>query len=223
VYFANGTQQLTDALASRLTGVVLTRMAASSLGAMGDRFGVCLENGVLQTADAVIVAIPARFAAHLLYDLASEAAVLLDELRYDPVVRVSLGYRRADLPDNLPQPVGDRFKFMHAFTMPDRVPEGGVYVRAGVRARPGESEADWIAAVRAIVGPAEPLASWARYWPEADPLTSRLPEFVSVLRALREALPTRVALCGSDYGARRVDDQIAAGQAAARQVVAALG
>ena len=97
-----------------------------------------------------------------------------------------------------------------------------MYVRAGVRVAPGESEGDWIAAVRPLIGPAEPLAVWAHYWPQADPLTGRLPEFGDTLRAIRAALPARVALCGSDYGARRVDEQMVAGQNAARQVAAAL-
>jgi len=222
VCFEHGTQQLTDALAARLTGTVLTRMAASSVGVMDGAFGVCLENGILQAASGVIAAIPARYAAHLLYDLAPEAALLLDDFRYDPVARVSLGYRKAELPAALPEADGKRLKFLHVFTLPGRVPEGGAYVRAGVRVAPGENEADWIAAVRAVIGPAEPLAAWARYWPEADPLTSRLPEFDDTLRTLRAALPARVALCGSDYGARRVDEQIAAGQRAAQQVAASL-
>lgn len=222
VYFRGGTQQLVDALAARLTGAVLTRMAASSVGPVEGAFGVCLENGVLRTADAVIIALPARYAAHLIYDLAPEAAALLEDYRYDPVARVSLGYRRADLPGDLPEADGTRLKFLQAFTLPGRVPEGGVYVRAGVRVAPGESEADWLAAARAIIGPAEPLAAWARFWPEADPLTGRLPEFGDTLATIRAALPPRVALCGSDYAARRVPDQIAAGRAAAAQVAAAL-
>ncbi|MBL8144755.1 MAG: FAD-dependent oxidoreductase [Anaerolineae bacterium] len=222
VWLEHGTQQLTDAMTARLTGTVLTRMAASSVGAMGDAFGVCLENGILKTASAVIAAVPARFAAHLLYDLAPEAALLLDDFRYDPVARVSLGYRKASMPAALPEAGGTRLKFLHAFTMPGRVPEDGVYVRAGVRVQPGESETDWIGAVCSLIGRAEPLAAWARYWPEADPLTSRLPEFDDALRAVRAALHARVTLCGSDYGARRVDEQMAAGQSAARQVAAAL-
>ncbi len=222
VYFRGGTQQLVDAIAIRLTGAVLTRMAASSLGRVDGAFGVCLENGVLRTADAVIIAIPARYTGHLIYDLAPEAAALLDDYRYDPVARVSLGYQRADLPGELPEADGTRLKFLQAFTLPERVPEDGVYVRAGVRIAPGESEDDWIEAVRAVVGPAEPLAAWARYWPEADPLTGRLPEFAETLATIRAALPPRVALCGSDYAARRVPDQIAAGRAAAAQVAAEL-
>ena len=222
VWFERGTQQLTDALAGRLTRVILTRMAASSIGPLDGSLGVCLENGVLHRADAVIAAIPARYAAHLLYDLAPDAAILLDDFRYDPVARVSLGYRRADLTAALPEADGTRIKFLQALTMPERVPEGGVYVRAGVRVKPGESETDWIEAVRAVVGPAEPVSVWARYWPEADPLTSRLPEFSETLAAIRAGLPARVALCGSDYGARRMDEQMTAGREAARQVAAAL-
>ena len=222
VYVAGGTQRLTDALAARLTGTILTRMAASSIGTLDSQIGVCLENGILRTADAVIAAIPARYAAHLLYDLAPEAALLLDGFTYDPVARVSLGYSRADLPGELPEADGQRIKFLQAFTFADRVPQGGVYVRAGVRVQPGETEADWIAAARAVVGPAEPLAACARYWPEADPLTSRLPEYADVVATLRAALPARVAVCGSDYGARRPDEQVAAGQNAVHRVSAAL-
>ncbi|MFN8378849.1 MAG: FAD-dependent oxidoreductase [Anaerolineae bacterium] len=222
VYFERGTQQLMDALVAQLTGIIFTRMAASSVGSLDHGFGVCLENGVLKTADAVIAAIPARYAGHLLYDLAPEAALLLDDFRYDPVARVSLGYRRSDLPAALPEADGPHLKFLQAFTMQSRVPNGHVMIRAGVRVQPSEGESDWIKAVRAIIGPAAPVAAWARYWPEADPLTSRLPEFSDTLRAIRAALPARVALCGSDYGARRLDEQVAAGHHAARQIAADL-
>lgn len=222
IYFTGGTQQLTDTIAAQLTGGILTRMAASSLGVMGGRFGVCLENGVLRVADGVIAALPARYAAHLLYGLAPEAALLLDDYRYDAVAQVSLGYRREDLRAALPEADGVRIKFLQALMMPERVPEGGVYMRAGVRVQPGEREADWIAAARAFIGPAEPIAAWARYWPEADPLTVHLPEFSEALRTIRAALPAHVALCGSDYNALRIDEQIAAGQQAAQQVAAAV-
>ncbi|HYO89310.1 MAG TPA: FAD-dependent oxidoreductase [Candidatus Limnocylindrales bacterium] len=223
VYFAGGTQQLTDAMAERVTGEVLVRMAASSLGEMGRGFGVCLENGVLRTADAVVVALPARYAAHLLYELVPEAALLLEDYRYDPVARVSLGYALEDVPADLPAPVDTRIKFIQRLTMPERVPEGGVMVRAGVRV--GDSPPDDAALaeiVRAQLGAHEPLAVWVRYWPEADPLTGRLPEFPGTLAAVRAALPLRVALAGSDYGAFRLDQQVAAGKAAAQQVAAAL-
>lgn len=222
VYFAGGTQQLTDALAARLTGEVLTRMAASSLGLMGAGFGLCLENGVLRTAAGVIVALPARYAAHLLYELAPEAALLLDGYRYDPVARVSLGYRREDLPAALPEADGTRITFLHALTLPGRVPNGGVYLRAGVRLQAAEGETALIDEVQALIGPAQPLAAWARFWPEADPLTGRLPEFAGTLAAVRARLPQQVALCGSDYGALRIDEQFAAGREAAQQVAAAL-
>ncbi len=212
VYFAGGTAQLIEAMAARLTGAVLTRMAASSLGAMGGGFGICLENGVLRTADAVVVALPARYATHLLYSLAPDAALLLDGYRYDPVARVSLGYRREDVPAELPAPVGERIKFLQALTMPERVPEGCVTVRAGVRLSEPLDEIALIDEVRALMGPAEPLAAWARFWPEGDPLTGRLPEFAEPLAAIRAALPPRVALVGSDYGAFRIDQQIAAGR-----------
>lgn len=222
VYFAHGTAQVIDAMTVRLTGTLITRMAVSSVGPVEGRLGVCLENGVLRMADAVIAALPARYAAHLLYDLAPDAALLLDDYQYDAMARVSLGYRLADVPNALPEAPGPQVRFLHRFTLPERVPPDHVMIRAGVRVEAGQTEADWIAAVRGVVGPAEPVAAWSRFWPEADPLTGRLPEFADTLDALCRALPPTVAICNSDYGAFRLDQRIAAGTAAAQQIAAAL-
>ncbi|MFN8450185.1 MAG: hypothetical protein U0521_16770 [Anaerolineae bacterium] len=71
----------------------MKRMAVSSVGLIEASLGICLENGLLLDARAVIVTAPARYAEHMLRTLAPDAALLLVDYRYDPVVRVSLGYR----------------------------------------------------------------------------------------------------------------------------------
>ncbi|MFN8560127.1 MAG: hypothetical protein U0703_00460 [Anaerolineae bacterium] len=105
----------------------MKRMAVSSVGLIeAGHFGICLENGLLLDARAVIVTAPARYAEHMLRTLAPDAALLLVDYRYDPVVRVSLGYRADDapeLPDNPP------LKFLQRYEMPERVPAGHVLIR----------------------------------------------------------------------------------------------
>src|SRR5690606_9157843 len=93
--------------------------------------------GVLIEARAVIVTAPARYAAHMLWSLSQAAALWIDDTQYDPVARVSLGYRRADLEGRaLPEPPKG-FKFLEAYTMPERVPADHLLVRAGVRLEGG--------------------------------------------------------------------------------------
>ncbi|MBK9747380.1 MAG: FAD-dependent oxidoreductase [Chloroflexi bacterium] len=216
VYFRAGTQTLVDALAAKLTAPIMRRMAVSSLGPLdADRFGVCLENGLMLDARAVIVTAPARFTEHMLYSLDPEIALALLDYRYDPVVRVSLGYRQADLP-TLPPLNG--FKFVESYTLPERVPADHVLVRVGVRLdeaiKTPEAALD---RVKAAI-PAPPVVEWAAYWPEGDPLTRYLPEHGAVMDMIESRLPAGVALAGSDYRAKRLDQQIGDGRAAAQQI-----
>jgi len=225
VVFAEGTQTLIDALASRLTAPRMLRMAVSSLGVIdAGRYGICLENGVLLEAHGLVVAAPARYADHMLRTISPDAALLLSDYRYDPVVRVHLAFRQQDVLRDLPIPTGGLFKFAESYALPGRVPADHVLVRVGVRldvdpavATPEQA----LAAVRAQFA-VEPLLARARYWPEADPLTRYLPEHSANMAAIDAALPPAVALVGSDYRARRLPDQVEQGRAAARQVVDAL-
>jgi protoporphyrinogen oxidase len=227
VIFKAGTQTLVDALIERITLTVMTRMAVSSIGPLpSGGFGVCLENGLLLDARALIIAVPARYADHMLRSLAPEAALRLFDYRYDPVVRVSLGCRRADLDGLTPAlPTGGVCKFFETYDQPTRVPIGHVLVRAGVRldeaGRINTPDAA-VDAVRAWIKPAEPVLAWAHYWPEADPLTCYLPEHADNMDAIDQLLPERVALVGSDYRARRLDQQVEQGRAAARKIAAQL-
>ena len=217
VMFRDGTQTLVDAIEKRLTAPIMLRMAVSSIGQVGaNHFGVCLENGLMLDARAVIICAPARYAEHMLRSLAPEAALLLMDYRYDPVVRVSLGYRAEDapeLPENLP------FKFVQRYTLPERVPAGHVLVRAGVRLDETiQSPSAAQRQVRELLGGDEPLVQWAYHWAEADSLSRYLPEHVETMDALDQLLPPGVVIAGSDYRARHIDQQVEQGRAAARKI-----
>ncbi|MDX2160877.1 MAG: FAD-dependent oxidoreductase [bacterium] len=227
--FKTGTQTLTEALAARITHPVMKRMAVSSVGRIDDgRYGVCLENGLLIPADGLILCIPARHIAHMLYSLHPEAALLFDGYTYDAVVRVHLGYHKRDFDPSLPLPaLPPTIKYLETYDYPDRVPADHLLIRAGVRLPdPAPRTLDThalSAAVRGIIPTrAEPTLTWTYYWGEADPLTRHLPEFQAALDQVDRLLPPTVAIAGSDYRARRLDQQVRDGRAAAHKVTAAL-
>ncbi len=214
VIFNEGTQTLIDAIERQISAPIMKRMAVSSLGQIDDgHFGICLENGLMLDARAVIVSAPARYAEHMLRSLMPEAALLLLDYRYDPVVRVSLGYPAAairKLPDHAP------FKFLQRYDLPQRVPADHVLIRAGVRLDEAiKSPDDAIQRVRDVLGfSAEPVAQWAYYWPEANSLSRYLPEHSRSAgrhrptaaaggRAGRERLPRQTARSAGRTGTRR--------------------
>ncbi len=223
VIFKDGTQTLVDAIAGRLTAPIMQRMAVSSIGQMGDqRFGVCLENGLMLEAPAVIVTAPARYADHMLRALVPDAALLLFEYRYDPVIRVSLGYRKADAPD---LPETKALKFLQRYELAERVPTDHVLIRAGIRLDDAiKSPDDAIHQLRDLLGTsAQPVVEWAYYWAEADSLSRYLPEHNEAMAAIDGMLPTGVVIAGSDYRAKRLDQQVEQGRAAARKIAETLG
>ncbi|MEO8393782.1 MAG: FAD-dependent oxidoreductase, partial [Chloroflexota bacterium] len=216
------TQTLIDALEKRLTAPIMMRMAVSSIGQLdAKRFELCLENGLALNARAVIVTAPARYAGHMLRTLAPEAAALLMDTQYDPVVRVSLGYRvenAPDIPDDLP------VKWIQRYAMPERVPAGHVLIRAGVRLDEDIKSSDGaIKRVRDLLAErGDPVVQWAYYWPEADSLSRGLPEHSEAMDAVDRLLPAGVVIAGSDYRAKRIDQQVEQGRAAARKIAEGL-
>lgn len=226
VIFKNGTQTLVDAIEQRLTAPIMRRMAVSSLGQFSaKRFGICLENGLMLDGRAVIITAPARYAEHMLRTLAPDAAALLFGYRYDPVVRVSLGYTAAAAPA---LPTDSGLKFLQRYDLPERVPPRHVLIRAGVRLNDAPTtpklpnatqlNADAIRTVRDLLGGAEPVVQWASYWAEADPLSRSLPEHTEAMDAIDRLLPSGVVIAGSDYRAKRLDQQVEQGRAAARKI-----
>ncbi len=223
VIFKDGTQTLVDAIAKRLTAPIMQRMAVSSIGQFDQkRFAICLENGLMLETPAVIVSAPARYAEHMLRALTPEAALLLLDYRYDPVVRVSLGYRKDGVP---PLPEARGLMFLQRYELPERVPEDQVLIRAGVRLDDTiKTPDDAIGKVRDLIGAsADPVVEWAYYWAEADSLSRSLPEHQEAIDAIDLMLPSGVVLAGSDYRAKRIDQQVDQGRAAARKIAELVG
>lgn len=218
IYFRDGTQTLTDALARRIRASILYRMAVSSIGFLqpdtaSGRLGICLENGVLIESAAAIIAAPARYAERMLRTLVPEAAFALTQIEYEQVARVHLGYSTRDLPNILPNSDALRqhlniqdtsLRFLHSYHLADRVPPGATLIRAGVRLHEGETPEIAQGRVQGwLNAQTTPLMAWSTMWPEADPLGLSLPEHWRAMADVRAALPENIALIGSDYRDRQ--------------------
>lgn len=224
VAFKDGAQSVTDAFARRLRGDIMLRMAVSSLGQMGEHFAICLENGLMLAARALIVAAPARYAEHMLRTLLPDVSLRLFDYSYDTITRVSLGYEREAV-NRVGRRVWDMgLPFYYEVEHPSRVPPGSVLVHIGARYPLPRTSSEKLAAMLQadLHGTAEPLASWVTYWPEADPIPPNLPGFRDDMAALMQLLPEGVALVGSDYNGLSLGQRIAAGKTAARQMVTRL-
>jgi protoporphyrinogen oxidase len=243
--FQHGAQSLIDALARPLLAEdsahsLMMRMAVSTLGwleldASRTRFGICMENGMLLDARAVIVTAPARYAERIFYTLKPEISVRLLDYRYDSIARLSLGYRAEDA-QHIPSVAAlDDYpiSYVHAVNHPARVPaasEDGDYrlMQVGVRYDPYKGiPQDVVGQVTALMGWSQsPLVERVTQWSEADPLMWLDDEHPERMEELQHLLPEGIALAGSDYlptGRPTLQDRFAAGQAAAQKVMAYLG
>ena len=226
--FRHGTESLIRALEDRLTGGRLTRMAVSSIGRLGNRFTLCLENGLMLDAGAVILAAPAPYAARMLWNLAPEAAERLAGFRYDAIRRVSLGYRKADLPARCENEPDEKIAFIISTDEPPRAPDRDHrLIQVGPRCAEDLTSDEAVSQVRSHFGWLEPLAARVDYWGEADLLSDRGAARHQNLRAIRERLPAGLWLIGSDYcreapeinGVARLDERLLAGKQAAHEAL----
>ncbi|MBI5668919.1 MAG: FAD-dependent oxidoreductase [Chloroflexi bacterium] len=224
VAFKDGTQALTDALVRRLKGDLMLRMAVSSLGRSGESYAVCLENGLMLTARTLIVAAPARYAGHMFRTLQPDISLRLWDYGYDTITRVSLGFRRADVP-LIERRIWDMgLPFFYELEHPSRVPPESTLFHIGVRyPLPRTTPEALIATLQTeLEWPKPPLVSWVTYWPEADPIPPHTAAFREDMAALMRLLPDGMALIGSDYNGLGLGERFAAGVAAARQMAAFL-
>ncbi|MCY4145840.1 MAG: FAD-dependent oxidoreductase [Chloroflexi bacterium] len=225
-----GSESLIAALAKDLRGGRLMRMALSSLGWLGGRFTLCLENGIMLDARALILALPARYAARALYNLSPGTAELLAEFRYDSLARVSLGARQPDMPaDFVPQ--SSDCAFVLATDAPGRVPDRDhVLLQVGLRSDDSEDSQQLIARASRLLDIHEPLVARVDRWPEADLLPAAATLHADRLRAIHASLPGGISLVGSDYGRREaqntgivhLDERMDMGREAARSALAFL-
>ncbi len=233
--FKRGTQTLIDALAGQIHAPRLMRMAVSTLGHFDSarrttrHFSICLENGMLLSARALIVAVPARYAERLFYTLTPEISARLLDYRYDPLARISLGIRRTDLPA-LPLRVPSDYPISAIYLLdsrdaPERAPQGCVVLQAAIRYDPHKGlSSDIVGEFSALMGlPLNPLIEQVCVWPESDPIMWLDEAHAHTMDEVHHLLPEGVALAGSDYVVTRhqaptLNDRIMQGAAAAEKV-----
>lgn len=220
VAFREGTQTLVDAFARDLKGSILYRMAVSSIGQLDGHFTLCMENGRMFEAAAIIVAAPARFAERMFHTLVPEFSLPLIDYGYDTILRASLGYRAEDLPipPIFPWDVGIPFYYWTDDSC--RAPAGHRLLYVGVRIPPHfADQSALIDEIHAhIKATGQPVISQLDYWPEADPLPPHTAGFADRMRKLEALLPAGVAIAGSDYHGLSLAERIRSGQNAARRV-----
>ena len=226
IVFRAGAETLIQALARPLQGGRLMRMAVSSIGRWRGRFTICLENGLVYDAGALILAVPARYAARILRHLAPEAADRLDEFRYDSIWRVSLGCHSDALPLSPADKPDSFLRFVLSTDAPGRVPDPQQrLLQAGVRAAPDQAPESVIrAAIQRLGLLAAPSVARADHWPEADLKSRYNAAHGETMRQINARLPAGVTLIGSDYcldaptvkGVARLHERISMGRSAAR-------
>jgi protoporphyrinogen oxidase len=230
VGFVDGTQMLIDALSQTLTAPRLMRMAVSSIGELENgRYSICLENGILLDARAVIVAVPARYAQRLFYGYITELTEHLLDYHYDTVHRISLGFVASAVPDALRNPPDMGYVFNRRTTHPARVPDGHVLWQFGLRLAPERvAEAQTlIDLVCQRYGLPAPVSQLVSYWGTADAISCYDDAHSRWVADLRAQLPAGIALIGSDYshhapirrGRTRLDERITQGQTAAQAMI----
>lgn len=229
--WAQGTQALVDALVARVQGARLMRMAVSSVGDLEDgRCGICMENGLLLAADALLLAVPAYYAERMFYGYIRELSDELRDFHYDQIVRISLTFAAHEIPETLTMPPDVAYVYAHQTRNPARVPAGTVLVQVGMRVAPElRDQARIIACLCADLKLPPPQSVWLHAWDKADPLTPGEHDFAERMARIRAALPPRIALVGSDYlplvsmpGVAALGERIEAARQAARELLASV-
>jgi protoporphyrinogen oxidase len=218
--FKAGTQTLVDALVKRLkTGTIIHRMAVSSLGYWEGRYTLCLENGLMLDAAALIVASPAKHAERMFRTLTPELSLRLLHYGYDTITRVALGFA-GEIGDPGQNVWGD-MAVPYYYTTNDlhRVPSAHTLVQLGVRFPLDRTTPEIL--VHTLLEQLRwpmPIISHVAAWPEADPLPPHTDHFRENMAALEALLPEGAALAGSDYHGLGLAERIASGRSAARKI-----
>lgn len=233
VAFKEGTGSLIDAIERRMAAPRLMRMAVSSIGELENgRYSICMENGLMFDARALVIALPAKWAERVFYGYITPLTETLLGYSYDTIQRVSLGFRTQDLPATLPTPWTMAHVYKFRTTHPARVPEGHTMLQFGLRLAPEKASApqDVIRLLCETFNLPQPVAQHIGYWPESDPISCFDDAHETWVNEIRAQLPAGIALIGNDYslkpprsqGITDLSVQITQGQQAAQQVLASL-
>lgn len=238
--FDDGNQTLVDALVARLTGALRLNIIATHVARSDDgRFTLQLDDDTTLAADAVILATPAYVAAHLVDDIAPDAAMLLQTIRYAGIGAIYLAYRRGDIAHPLngtgvviPTSEGRRIdgitwvssKWSHRAPPGHaliRVFFGGPHTREMLDLDDGDLSAIVRAELTTILGiDAPPLFTRIFRWPDGYPQYDV--GHLERVAAIEESLPPGIIVTGSAYRGVGVPDCIHQGELAAARIVEAL-
>lgn len=227
IIFRHGTGALIDALAARLTAPIMYRMAVSTLGMLEKRrFGICMENGLLLDARAIIVTAPAKYAERMFCTLAPAISHRLLDYRYDTITRLSMGYQQQtaiclSIPENSP------ISAIQHITQGERLPSGGWIGQVAVRMAEHDLPQDPIGEVAmALQWDINPDADHIASWETSDPCMWRDETHIDNMTTIQYLLPDGVALAGSDYiptnRPPRLDERIRMGIQASQRIIAYL-
>lgn len=234
VAFNTGNRVLVDALADKITAPIMFRMAVSTLGSYGhihsepSHYAICMENGMVLDARALIIAAPARHSERMLHTLIPEAAYRLRDYRYQQVAYISVGYQTSDGPFATEVDPDYPVMTITALTNSERMPTDTTVLQAALRYELDHGiPQDAVGEMAALMGwPLNPLADHIGLWMDGETVMWRDPAHVDRLGAVQALLPDTVALCGSDYipmnTPPRLDERVTQGVMAAQKIMNAL-
>jgi predicted NAD/FAD-dependent oxidoreductase len=224
--FDGGTDSLIREFSRTFEAPIMQRMAVSTIGQIDqDKFGICLENGMLLDAKSVIVATPARYAERIFHTLNPQISYQLLDYRYDTITRVSFGYENPpedmsfDVPEDSPIVAIDVIK--GGVRIPS---EQGIIVQVALRMAQHDLPQDPVGEIAALMGwELNPQADYIATWEESDPSQWRLDEHIPKLEAIQQLLPRGVAIANSDFVATRsaptLDDRLLQGVKAVEKIM----
>lgn len=222
--FKRGTGVLIDALSTKITAPIMHRMAVSTLGMLDEgRFGICMENGLLLDAKAVIVTAPAKHAERLFYPLYYPISNLLLDYRYDTITRISAGYYlQSKMSLNIPQ--DSPICAVQYITQGDRMPSGGWIGQVALRISEHDLPQDPVGEIAVAMNwEINPDADHIATWETSDPCMWRDANHVKNMTTIQHLLPDGIALAGSDYiptnRPPRLDERIHMGIQSAQKIV----
>jgi len=223
--FKRGTGVIINALSAKITASIMHRMAVSTLGMLDKgRFGICMENGLLLDAKAVIVTAPAKHAERLFYPLHYPISNLLLDYRYDTITRISVGYYdQSKMSLNIPKdsPISNLQHTTHG----DRVPFGGWIGQVSLRISEHDLPQDPVGEIAmAMNWEINPDADHIATWETSDPCMWRDANHIKKMTTIQQLLPDGIALAGSDYISTnrppRLDERIRMGIESAQKIIA---
>ncbi|MFN8443755.1 MAG: protoporphyrinogen oxidase [Caldilineaceae bacterium] len=230
VSFANGAQELVETLGKKLTGDLRLNTQIISLEQREAGYLVTLNNGAQLTADALILAIPAKHAAPLLSKLAPNASTLLEQIRFASIGTLALGFnqaamRNAPTVSSLMIPRRAQRKIDAVLWRPQRAPTGKTLLRIFFGgAAPQLLDLDDAALLdvvrnelRELLNISDaPLAHQIFRWPHGFPQADV--GHLQLVDRIEAALPTNIALAGNSYRGIGVPDCVRQGLHAAERI-----